>query len=51
MKPVSASNINVGAEVEDDADSTMPVPDSITVLHDHEYATSNPQHNKGNVVV
>lgn len=55
MKPaveeISASNIDVGAEAEVEANSNITVPDSITVLHDHEYATSSPQHNKGTDMV
>nr|XP_034321111.1 THAP domain-containing protein 2-like [Crassostrea gigas] len=46
---VCDSNIDVGAEVEVEADSNIPVPDSITVLHDHEYATSSPHHNKASL--
>lgn len=53
MKPaveeISASNIDVGAEAEVEANSNITVPDSITVLHDHEYATSSPQHNKASL--
>lgn len=55
MKPaveeISASNIDVGAEAGVEANSNITVPDSITVLHDHEYATSSPQHNKGTNMV
>lgn len=55
MKPaveeISASNIDVGAEAEVEANSNITVPDSITVLHDHEYATSSPQHDKGTDMV
>lgn len=50
MKPaveeISASNIDVGAEAEVEANSNITVPDSITVLHDHEY-----QHNKSTNMV
>ncbi|XP_061174797.1 uncharacterized protein LOC133183938 [Saccostrea echinata] len=53
MKPAaveaSASNIDVGAEVDVEADSKMPVPDSIIVVHDHGYATSDPQQKKASL--
>lgn len=44
---VPSCNIDVGAEIEVETDSTI----SLQVLHDHEYATSSPQHNKGTRLV